>query len=72
MAEAALCVRWSAESWWRTGALHAGLVQDLVQQPAILALLVILLGEDEGADLDQEAVQLRLRSSWRAQWRYPD
>lgn len=37
----------------RTGALHAGLVEDLVGQG--LAVLV-LLGQNERGDLDQEAV----------------
>ena len=49
------------QPWSHTCALHSGLVQDLVQQPAILALLVVGLAKDEGADLDQEAVQLGLQ-----------
>ena len=40
-------------------ALHARLVQDLVHQETIPGLLVILLGEDERGDLDEERVQLR-------------
>ena len=42
----------------RACSLHASLVQDLVHQEALA--LVIFRGQDEGRDLDQEAVQLTL------------
>jgi hypothetical protein len=38
--------------------LHARLIQDLVHQEAAPALLVVLLGQDESADLDEVGLQL--------------
>lgn len=45
----------------RTGALHASLVEDLVDDVALAVL--VLLGQDEGCDLNQKAVQLSLRTT---------
>lgn len=53
----------------RTCALHAGLVQDAVQNVA-LAILVFLL-EDQSRDLDQETGQLSLQQhkpAWSAHY----
>lgn len=47
-----------------TGALHAGLIQDQIQQVPVRPL-VVLLRKYEAGDLDQEAAQLRLHATPR-------